>query len=120
MTDTPGGSNVQPFSTWLLQQSNGRSHDELSQALHDLVAKVGETGKKGTLTYVVTVAPLDKDASALVTSDEIKVKPPEHDRKASIFYPDREGNLSRRDPNQLDLLDLQDRDIDHHTGEIRN
>jgi hypothetical protein len=112
--------DVQDFATWLLQQSNGRSHDELSAGLHDLVAKVVETGKKGSVTYTVTVAPLDKDVQSLVVTDEIKLKLPEHDRKASIFYPDGDGNLSRRDPNQLSFDDIHD--IPAHnpaTGEIR-
>jgi hypothetical protein len=112
--------DVQDFATWLLQQSNGRSHDELSAGLHDLVAKVVETGKKGSVTYTVTVEPLDKDGDAMKVTDEIKLKLPEHDRKASIFYPDGDGNLSRRDPNQLSFDDIHD--VPAHnpaTGEIR-
>lgn len=55
------------------------------------------------MTITVTVAPLKNDADVLVVTDEIKLKLPEHDRKASLFYPDRYGNLGRTDPNQLQL-----------------
>ncbi len=51
--------------------------DELSEALHQLVARVQDTGRKGALTLVITVEPLPKgDGRALVISDEIKLKLP--------------------------------------------
>ena len=33
---------------------------------------------------------------------------PEHDRAASLFYPDKHGNLSRSDPNQLSFDSLRE------------
>ena len=41
----------------------------------------------------------------LVVTDAIKLKLPEHDRKASIFWPDTAGNLCRTDPNQPSFFD---------------
>lgn len=99
---------VRPFADWLREQSTGKTHDELSEALHDLIAKVRDTGKKGTLNLVVTVAPLKDDIDVLIVSDEIKLKLPEHDRKASMFYPDANGNLTRTDPNQLTFESLKE------------
>lgn len=98
--------NVRPFGTFLLEQAQGRSHDELSDNLHRLIAEVRDTGKKGSLTYTVTVSPLDKEVHSLKVEDEIKLKLPEHDRPTSIFYPDADGNLSRRDPRQMSFDDL--------------
>lgn len=94
---------VRPFADWLREQSQGKSHDELSDGLHDLIERVMDTGKKGSLVYIVTVAPLKDSADILAVSDEIKLKLPEHDRNASIFYPDRNGNLTRRDPRQQEI-----------------
>lgn len=99
---------IRPFADWLREQSKGKTHDELSDALHDLIAKVRDTGKKGTLALVVTVSPLKDDIDVLVVSDEIKLKLPEHDRKASMFYPDEHGNLSRTDPHQLTFDSLKE------------
>lgn len=102
-----GARHIRPFADWLREQSAGRTHNELGEGLHDLIARVRDTGKKGTLTLTVSVAPLDKDVSTLVVSDEIRLKLPEHDRKASIFYTDDAGNLSRTDPNQPEISGLR-------------
>lgn len=100
---------VRGFSDWLKEQSGGRSHDELSEGLHDLVARVKDTGKKGSLQFTVTVAPFDKhDDAPLVVTDEIRLRLPEHDRKASMFFADANGNLTRTDPNQLSFESLQE------------
>ena len=100
---------VRPFADWLREQSGGRSHDELSEALHDLVARVKDTSKKGSLQFTVTVAPFDKhDDAPLVVTDEIRLRLPEHDRKASMFYADANGNLTRHDPNQLSFDSLKE------------
>lgn len=100
---TEPNPQLRPFAEWLLEQSSGSTHDELSEGLHDLVSRVKDTGKKGTLTLVVTVAPMKEDQEVLVVSDEIKLKLPEFARKASIFYADGDGNLTRKNPNQMEF-----------------
>lgn len=116
------GPEPRPFATWLLEQSGGKTHEELSDALYDLVARVRDTGKKGSVSLTVTVGPLKGDVGVLIVSDEIKLRLPEHDRKASLFYPDAEGNLTRRDPNQLTfdgLREIDGQSVDTETGEIK-
>lgn len=112
---------VRPFADWLREQSKGTTHDELSDALFDLIGRVRDTGKKGSLQLTVTVAPLKGDVNVLVVSDEIKLRLPEHDRNASLFYPDRHGNLTRQDPNQLAFESLREvpSRVDPITGEIK-
>lgn len=113
---------VRPFAAWLQEQARGKSHTELSIALHDLVAKVRETGKKGTLVFKVIVEPLDKEMTALKVSDDIDLRLPQHDRPTSIAYVDRAGNLTRKDPAQLELPVLKSLDDPPHdpvTGEIK-
>ncbi|HET7386884.1 MAG TPA: hypothetical protein VFJ19_09515 [Nocardioidaceae bacterium] len=107
MTERPadkdtGEIQVRPFSAWLTEQSGGRTHDELSDGLHDLIARVQDTGKKGSISLIVHVEPA-KDTVALIVHDEIKLKLPEHDRKASLFFIDATGNLTRHDPRQMTL-----------------
>lgn len=121
--NAPSDEGPRDFGSFLLEQARGKTHDELSQALHDLTAKVIETGKKGSLILTLSVGLLDKDpVSGLIITDQIKVKLPEHDRPASVFYPDRHGNLSRRDPNQMSFEDLatlpEPEGLDKATGEI--
>lgn len=102
-----GDVTVRPFADWLREQAKGRSHEELGQALHDLVARVQDTGKRGTLVYTVSVEQM-KDGDALVVKDEIKLKLPEHDRDASLFWTDRDGNLVRSDPRQMTFDSLRE------------
>lgn len=115
---------VRPFADWLREQSKGQTHEELSDALYDLVARVMDTGKAGTLTLTIKVAPVKgNETGALVVSDEIKLRLPEHDRKASLFFPDKQGNLSRTDPHQLTFESLREvpppAGVDLETGEIK-
>lgn len=93
-----------PFGQFLLEQRDGGLHSELSEALQELVAAVAEHGKGGTLTLTVKVGPL-KGAmyGQLVVLDEVKVKAPEGERGASLFFEDGSGNLSRSNPRQPEL-----------------
>lgn len=119
MTDQPENEEARAFASWLLEQAGGRTHDELSDGLRDLVARVQDTGKKGSITLTVKVAPLEKDPNVLVVSDEIKLNLPEHDRKTSIYFTDDGGNLTRNDPNQLtidNLREIPERDV----NDVRN
>lgn len=113
---------VRPFSDWLREQAGGKSHDELSDALYDLVQRVKDTRKKGSIVYTISVGPMKGDQDVLVIDDQIKLKLPEHDRKASLFYTDRVGNLTRTDPQQLDFESLREVPggvVDTKTGELK-
>ena len=114
---------IRPFADWLREQSSGKTHDELSEALWDLIARVRDTGKKGSVSLTVSVALMKGDKDVLIVSDEIKLRIPEHDRKASLFYPDRNGNLARTDPHQLTFESLREVPgtglVDTTTGEIK-
>lgn len=117
-------SFVRPFADWLREQSNGKTHEEMGDGIHTLVARVLETGKAGTLTLTIKVKPMeDSEDSPLLITDEIKLRLPEHDRKASIFYADKLGNLTKQDPNQLSFESLREvagvGTVDVETGEVR-
>lgn len=98
---------ISPFAAWLQAQASGKTHDELSEALWDLTERVRDTGKRGTLALTITVEPLKDDPSVLCVSDEIRVKLPEYPRPASIYWRDRNGNLSRQNPAQPELSGLR-------------
>lgn len=119
-------TTVRPFADWLREQSSGQSHDELSEALYDLVQRVRDTGKKGQLIYTIEIGCLKGDDTTLVASDAIKLKLPEHDRRTTFFFPDRNGNLSREDPRQMRFDFLREvpasatvATVDKTTGEIK-
>lgn len=108
MTDaTPAdGRTIRPFAAVLQEIGGGKTHDRLSEQLADLVEAVTSTGKKGTLTLQVTVAPIKAgNTSTLIVTGKTTCKAPEGDDAApsSVFFPDAAGNLTRNDPNQPSL-----------------
>lgn len=103
------------FALFLIDR--GATHAELTMKLGALVAAVQDTGKKGTLQVTFGLDLFDGDPNRVVVTDKIVLKMPEHDRKNSIFFPDKAGNLLRTDPNQLAPEMFKDFDV--KTGEFK-
>jgi hypothetical protein len=92
------------FISTLNELRSGRGVNELSERLAELVGAVKETGKAGTLTLQLKIAPaIAGDVSQLFVSDVIKLAVPQPMRSATLFYPSEENTLLRRDPNQREL-----------------
>lgn len=100
---------VRPFADWLREQGQGRTHDELSEGLADLVSAIQATGKGGSIVLTINLKPLEKgNTNAIIVTDKVTVKAPQLERKSSVFFPDEAGNLHRSDPNQLAFDSLRD------------
>ncbi|HWA07952.1 MAG TPA: hypothetical protein VG838_00650 [Opitutaceae bacterium] len=92
------------FAQLLGQLSNGRVLTDLADKFPLVVEAVKRTGKKGTLTLQLTVKPEGKgDVTSVEVLDEVKLKLPERDRKATTFFVVGERDLSRADPNQTEI-----------------
>lgn len=92
---------ARPFTDFLREHRHGKTHDDLSVALNELVAAVAETNKGGELVLKVKIKPAGREASgAVIVTDEIQVKAPKVERGESIFFVTPENNLTRQDPNQ--------------------
>lgn len=103
MTDTPDEEKTtRPFADVLLEINRGRTHNEASTKLQDLIEAVMATGKKGQLALVITVSK-SKAHGQVEIVDDLRLKMPAADRAASIFYVTDSHNLSRNDPNQPEL-----------------
>lgn len=88
-----------PFGQYLIDRP--QTAEELAEGLWDLVVRCQETRKRGSLTFTITIEPLKgADHGVMSVSDKIRLKLPEFDRPMGVFYTDREGNLSRQNPNQ--------------------
>lgn len=98
---------TRPFADILLSLNRGKSHGEMSRKMQELVAAVTSTGKKGSLTVTISVAPT-KASGVLEVTDAVTVKAPSASRAASIFYADDAHNLVRDNPNQDTLPGLRD------------
>lgn len=101
MTDDEPKTEDQSFSAFLCQKNRGRTEQELSAKLRELVEAVEETGKGGSITYVLSVKPQAQTEHAVLVTDEIKTKLPQLDRPASIYFTDEAFRLVRTDPRQL-------------------
>lgn len=102
MSDESPEVGRRPFAAFLTEHRGGLLHGELSDALKEVVLAAVETGKKGSLQVQITIEP-NADGATVTISDKIAVKLPEAERGAAIFFFDAEGNLSRRDPRQMEL-----------------
>lgn len=92
-------ANSRPFMDFLRELRGGQTHDDLSDALQELVAEVTDLSRAGTLTLTLTIKPLGKGDGVQVGAD-VKVKPPKSAPGVSIFFPTPENNLVRNDPRQ--------------------
>lgn len=91
---------VRLFGDWLAEQRKGVLHAELSDALNELVAAVGQTGRGGDLILKVRVKPAAKMSGAVVVTDDVVVKKPAGDRGDALYFIDKHNNLSRENPDQ--------------------
>lgn len=105
-------ANARPFQLFLGEHRGGVLHDELSDALQDLVASVAEENKGGVLTLKIVVKPTSAGNGALTVTDEIKLTKPKETKSGSIFFVSPENNLVREDPRQtkLDLRPVPERE----------
>lgn len=90
----------------LREHRAGQTHDELSEALRELVAAVTQEGAAGKLTLVISVKPMGKN-DGLEVGCEIKLAPPKETPGKSIFFATPNNDLVRADPRQQ-LMELRE------------
>ena len=112
--DQERGANFAAF----LASVRGETVDDLTDGMQRLVEKVRETGKPGSLTLTLKVDLYEDDPGVVTVEDQIRMRLPDRARRPSITYPDRNGHLSRTDPNTMPIFD-EDVAYDPQTGEVR-
>ena len=96
-----------PFDQILRELGEGSTLSELSETFFDVVQRVQETSKAGSVSLNLHVG--FDGQGRLVVKDEIKKKLPEFNRPETRFFVDKTGNASRRVPNQPLLPSLDDK-----------
>ncbi len=81
---------------------DGGALEELREGIADVTRAVLATGKAGTVSLTLTIDKLG--ACQVAIKDKIAIKPPQATKDATIFFADDDGDLSRRDPRQLQLI----------------
>ena len=92
---TPAEQESMAFVDVLERLNEHMTLAELDAHLQNVVCHVRATGKKGTITFKLTLEPVPKsDSSVIVIRDEITVKLPAPDRTAEPFFSDQAGGLA--------------------------
>lgn len=109
------------FQETILQINNGAAVAELSDALQRVVASVRETGKSGSITLTLKVAPASKGSTdVLIVESMVKTKLPDPERGVTIFYATDNNLLVRNDPKQQMLpLRVLEFDIPKDLKEVK-
>lgn len=100
--ETPEPPHRRPFAAFLTEHRKGALHAELSEALADVVLAVVDYRKQGTLTLTIKVTP-NPDGMTVTVSDDVKATPPRADRGAALWFSDERGNLTRKNPAQMEF-----------------
>lgn len=95
---------VRPFHEFLRELGEGTTNQELSEGLWDLLQRVQDTGKGGTLSVSLHVS--FDGYGRIQVKDEVRLKLPEYNRPTTSFFIGKDGNATRRDPNQPELPSL--------------
>jgi len=97
---------------------------ELAENLAKLIEEVKATGKKGTLSVVFEVKPVNGGDRLVIVNDALKLRLPERTREGTTAFVTDDNGLSRSDPTSSPLFtddDIRDAgaNVDPRTGEIK-
>ena len=98
VTDDP---EIRPFGQILAELGEGSTVIELSEAMWDLIQRVQDTGKAGSITLTIKVS--GDGRGRVQVLDEVKLRLPEYNRPQTSFFIDKHGNASRRNPDQPEI-----------------
>ena len=87
------------FDEFFMELDNGAFHDHCSAVLQELVADVEEIGRGGKLTSEIDIKK-KSGHNVMVVTPKLKVKKPEADSIAHLFFVSPDNNLRREDPRQ--------------------
>lgn len=93
-------NNGTEFAAALLGHNKGLSHLKATRLLREVVQAVRLTGRKGSVTVKLEIAPLKNNKRATTSSIDVTHSIPE-EKTTSVWFVDDEGGLHRNDPEQL-------------------
>lgn len=81
----------------------GELLDQADQRLVEVIDAIRDTGGDGCLT--ITLPFKMNKAGQIECTPDLKAKVPRRALSTGIFYANDDGRLTRRDPNQMDMMD---------------
>jgi hypothetical protein len=94
-----------PFVGFIADHRGGQTARELTDQLAKVTQAVRDTGKAGSVTLTLAIAPLKDATDILVVTDTVKGKVPELPRPKAVYFPDDHGGLHRDNPRQPGLFE---------------
>lgn len=101
-TDTKDDEEPTSILVFLEQHAKGRTRDELSETLRDLILAVQDVGKPGSLTLKIAAKRINDGQVELAA--QVTTKLPDIPQ-ASIWFATNSGELTRDDPTQMALYE---------------
>jgi hypothetical protein len=95
------------FADVIRNLRQGSAEREIEDALQEASNAVLDTGKAASLTFTITLTPMGSGKVRI--SDKIVTKKPEISHEDTLFFITESGLLSRKDPRQMTLEELNTR-----------
>jgi hypothetical protein len=96
------------FYQLLLEMRAGRVLQDINTKFNQVLSAVLDTGSKGKVTIELSIDPGRMGIGGAVLevelSHNIKLKTPEHDIGRAVFFVNKNGVLTREDPEQAALF----------------
>ena len=86
----------------LQEHRGGATHDEISEAIREVVGAVSDERKGGKVVITIAIKPLGKQ-DGLDVSIECKAQPPKQTPGSAVFFATHDNDLQRQDPRQTNL-----------------
>lgn len=99
------------FAQMIQTLRSGGASEDLEIAIAEMIAKVAETGKGGSITLKLDFKPVPRTNQLFVT-DTINSKEPTVPVADTHFFYDRNFHLTRNDPGQSTLDLMGDREAE--------
>lgn len=108
-----------PFAQVLHDIRGGKLDQHAGDLLNELVLAVAETRKAGKLTLTLMVKPdKEADGNQITIEPKLDIKTPRSELSGSTFFMDDEGNLTRTDPRQQEMVLSQVADTGRARGGV--
>ena len=112
------------FVNLIMEMRGGAVATDLNAKFNEMLTAVLETGGKGELTVKIRAAPSKMGMGGCVleveTEHECKVKKPELAVGKSFFFVTKDGELTRDDPAQVAMFELQQQQEAERAKERKN
>ena len=93
------------FTELVTSLRGGDALREIDEVLTDAVLAVQDTAKGATLTLTINISPMG--GNKVKIEDKVSAKKPALDKGYSLFFMTEGGSLTRRNPNQMAMQELE-------------